>query len=300
MNAKKPALGKGLGALIQKNSAKPAPKPAVSVHKPEEITKETPGVKEIALDQIKPNRYQPRREFDAEALKDLTASIKEKGVITPILVRKAQRGYEIIAGERRFRASQLAGLAVIPALVREVTDEEALELAIIENIQRENLNPIEEAKAYRQLTFEFELTHDEISQKVGKERSTVSNMMRLLELPDAVQKMVISNQISMGHARCLLGLATQPQMEEVANSIINKGLSVRLTEEIVRKLKEPRKAKELKPADPNLMDLENKLRQGLGTRVKLVAKGKGGQIIIDFGSHEEFQRLYMALTRQQG
>ncbi len=299
-SAKKKALGRGLGALL---AAPPSPssenKTAIPTPLQHTVTSintgvHISGVTELPIDQVKPNRFQPRKEFKDSLLDDLALSIKEKGVITPILVRRALRGYEIIAGERRFRASQKAGMKTIPALIKDVSDEESLEIAIIENIQRQDLNPIEEAKAYRQLSEQFELTHEQVAQKVGKERSSVTNTLRLLELPEEVQKDVLDGDLTMGHARCLLGLATPQIRIDTAKMFITKCLSVRQAEAYIQKLKAPKVEIKKDPSsdsDIYTRDLEGKLRQTLGTRVKVQPKGQGGQIVIDFGDLDELDRL---------
>ncbi len=273
---KKQALGKGLGALIS------TPEPKVV---------ET-GVTQIPIESIRPNQYQPRREFSESAIEELANSIKEKGVLTPILVRRALRGYELIAGERRLRAVLKLGLNTIPALVKEVTEEEALELALIENIQREDLNPIEEAQAYHMLMDRFGLTHEELAQRVGKDRSTITNMLRLLELPDTVQDDVSRGTLTMGHARTLLGLATPQQMAEVANLIKEKQYSVRQTEALVNRLKAGLGRRKTKPSvDIHVQELEEKIRKVLGTKVNVITRGNGGKIIIEFNTLDELDRL---------
>lgn len=274
---KKQALGKGLGALIA------APKEREII--------ET-GITQISLDSIRPNQYQPRREFSETAIEELANSIKEKGVLTPILVRRAVRGYELIAGERRLRATQKLGLKVIPALVKDVSEEEALELALIENIQREDLNPIEEAQAYQILIERFGLKHEELAQRVGKDRSTITNLLRLLELPDTVQDDVSRGTLTMGHARSLLGLATPQQMAEVTKLIIEKQYSVRQTEALVNRLKAGLGRRKAKPsADIHVQELEEKIRKVLGTKVNVVTRGSGGKIIIEFNTLDELDRL---------
>jgi len=273
---KKQALGKGLGALIST---------------PEKKVIEQ-GVIQIPIDSIRPNQYQPRRDFPESSIEELANSIKEKGVLTPVLVRQAIRGYELIAGERRFRAIQKLGLKTIPALIKEVTEEEALEFALIENIQREDLNPIEEAQAYQQLIDKFGLKHDELAQKIGKDRSTITNMLRLLELPDIVQVDVSRGTLSMGHARSLLGLTTPQQMVEVAKLIVEKKYSVRQTEALVNRLKAGLgRRKATKPVDVHVQELEERIRHALGTKVNVITQGNGGKIIIEFGTLDELDRL---------
>ena len=295
---KKSALGRGLGALIQPSREKtekvPVPEsPAPGSHHPLH-----PSVIQIAVEQIKPNRFQPRKEFVDAALQELCASIKEKGVITPVLVRKSIRGYELIAGERRFRASQLAGLKTVPAIIKDVTDEEALELALIENIQREDLNPLEEAKAFKQLADQFNLTHEQVAQKVGKDRSTVTNILRLLELPESVQEYVSRGTLSMGHARTLLGLPNGQMIEEVAKHLIQKELSVRATEAYVHKLKtHTDSSKPKSEKDIHVLELENKLRQSLGTKVSVQTKGQGGQLVITYQNLDELDRILNIINK---
>ena len=250
------------------------------------------GINNIPLDSIRPNRYQPRREFSDSAIDELASSIREKGILTPILVRRAVRGYELIAGERRFRAAQKVGLTTVPAIVKDVAEEESLELALIENIQREDLNPIEEAQAYQQLIERFGLTHDDLAKRVGKDRTTITNILRLLELPDVVQDYVSRGTLSMGHARSLLGLATPQQMAEVAKLVTDKQYSVRQTEALVNRLKAGlgrRKAKA--EVDIHIQELEDRIRKSLGTKVHVITRGQGGKITIEFGTLDELERL---------
>lgn len=280
MTDKRPALGRGLSALIP--DAPPA--------------REAPL--EIDLDRLAPNRLQPRQQIDETGLDELAQSIKTNGVIQPILVRRQGTGYEIVAGERRWRAAQRAGLLRVPVIVREVPDEKLLEIALIENIQREDLNPIEEATAYRRLVDEFHLTQDEVATAVGKDRSSVANYLRLLKLPDDVRAEVASGALSMGHARALLGVGELAAQQRVAREVLAKGLSVRDTEALVR-----HEADKTRPAPPpeRAVDVhtraaEERLRFALGTRVRIVRKGKGGRIEIDFATEGELQRLYEKLT----
>ena len=284
MAEKRPALGRGLSALIPD-----APAPA-------------PGAEralEIDIDLLRPNRFQPRTVMDDAGIAELSRSIKSQGVIQPIVVRKAdagEKGYEIIAGERRWRASQLAGLHKVPVVVRDIPEDRLLAVALIENIQREDLNPIEEALAYRRLADEYHLTQDQISDAVGKDRSTVANVMRLLKLPREVRENVGAGSLSMGHARALLSLPDEAAQVRVSREVVSRNLSVRETEGMVKKAVAPAAPREDPPKDVHTRAAEEKLRFALGTRVRIVRKGKGGRIEVDFTNEEELQRLYEQLT----
>ncbi len=276
----KTALGKGLSALIpQKEKEK---------GKSREIL-------DLDIKTIKPNEYQPRRIFKDAALNDLVASIREKGVIQPIIVRtSSDNSYELIAGERRLRAAGIAGLKVIPAIVKEAAPVEALELALIENIQREDLNPLETAEAFNRLIKDFNLTHDDLSQKVGKDRATVSNYLRILKLPLEIKKWIAEGSLSIGHAKALLQVENQRLQLEIASKIIKNGLSVREAETLGRKSASPHASKSQRHSsrDPQIASLEEKLIQGLGTKVRLIHKSnKRGRIEIDYFSLEELDRL---------
>jgi len=272
----KPALGKGLGALIPSAPASGA----------------ASGVMEIELGRITPNRFQPRKNFRDDALGELAASIKSKGVIQPVIVRKKpDGGYELIAGERRFRASSLAGLKKIPAIVKEAAPAEALELALIENIQREELNPIETAEAFERLIGEFGLKQEEMAGKVGKDRSTVANYLRLLELPADCKRDLAEGALSMGHAKAILSLEGQPRRLALRREIITRGLSVREAEAEARRMKAPGRIRKKKEPSAQLKMLEDELKRALGTRVHIKNKGKGGRIEIEYYSPEELERL---------
>ncbi len=285
MADKRQALGRGLSALIPDSATPPQPREATT---------------EVDLDLLAPNPFQPRLNFDEERLEQLAASIRSNGVIQPILVRKRDRRYEIIAGERRWRAAQRAGLLKVPVVVRDVPDDKLLEVALIENIQREDLNPIDEAVAYRRLIDEFNLTQESLAAAVGKERSTIANTLRLLRLPDAAREMVISGALSMGHARALLAIEDHDRLTSTARSLIAKGLSVRQTETLVKRLIAPPPPGADKapdpPADVHTRQAEEKLRFSLGTRVRIRRQGKGGRIEIEYTSEDELQRLYEQLT----
>lgn len=285
MADKRPALGRGLSALI------PDAPPAPSAGGERSL--------DVDIDLLRPNRFQPRTVMDDARIDELSRSIKSQGVIQPIVVRKADSGYEIVAGERRWRASQRAGLLKVPVVVRDIPEDRLLAVALIENIQREDLNPIEEAQAYRRLVDEYSLTQDQISDAVGKDRSTVANTMRLLKLPREVRENVGAGSLSMGHARALLSLPDEAAQLRVSREVVSKNLSVRETEGMVKKAVDPAKPREEQPKDVHTRAAEEKLRFALGTRVRIVRKGKAGRIEVDFSSEEELQRLYELLTESR-
>jgi ParB family transcriptional regulator, chromosome partitioning protein len=274
-------LGRGLSSLIPTRPA------------------EATGAHEIPLSRIAPNPYQPRRHVDEQELSDLAASIREHGVLQPVIVTQSLEGYVLVAGERRVRAARRAGLERIPAVVRQLADRDQLELAIVENVQRADLDPIEEAHAYRQLIDEFGLSQEEVAIRVGRARATVTNTLRLLELDPAVQAAIVDGRISEGHARALASLARE-QQATVLRTIVEQALSVRQTEELVRRLREPRandagdRPKDRQ--DPDLERVEEDLRRSLGTKVSLSRSRKGGRIVIEYYSDEELGRLYERLT----
>ena len=281
MVEKRPALGRGLSALIP--DAPVAPERTLDVD----------------IDLIRPNRFQPRTTMDDDRLEDLARSIRANGVIQPIVVRRAGDGYEIIAGERRWRASQRAGLLKIPVVVREIPEDRLLAVALIENVQREDLNPIEEAHAYHQLAEEFHLTQEQIAESVGKDRSSIANYVRLLKLPHEVRESVASGGLSMGHARALAGIADEASLLRLARDVIAKQLSVRETEALIRKTTAPPAEKTESPKDVHTRAAEEQLRFALGTRVRIVRKGKAGRIEVDFTSEDELQRIYELLTERR-
>lgn len=284
MADKRPALGRGLSALIPDVPATPVP---------------SERALEVDVDLLRPNRDQPRTAIDESKIDELARSIKSNGIIQPIVVRKDDRGYEIIAGERRWRASQRAGLLKVPVVVRDIPEERLLAAALIENIQREDLNPIEEAQAYRRLVDEHHLTQDQIADAVGKDRSSVANYLRLLKLPTEVRSNLSAGALSMGHARALLGLSDEGEQLRVAREVVAKNLSVRETETIVKKGTQPAPAREENHQDVHTRAAEEKLRFAMGTRVRIVRKGKGGRIEIDFQNEDELQRLYEQLTEHR-
>ncbi len=279
----KQALGKGLGALI----------PDLSTLDDKE--RKALGILDIELDRIVPNEYQPRKVFSDEKLKELAASIKEQGVIQPVLVHRAGAGYGLIAGERRWRAARLAGLKTIPALIKEATKRELLEMALIENIQREDLNALEAAEAYKRLQDEFKLTQDDLAKRVGKERSTVTNFLRLLHLPKEIKQELAAGTLSMGHAKALLSLERNRDQIQAAALIVKKGLSVREAESLAARLKNPPKERKIRQSQET-RSLEERLKKSLGTKVSISAKSKGGRIIIEYYSAEELDRILEKLT----
>jgi ParB family chromosome partitioning protein len=247
---------------------------------------------------VGPNPHQPRRHFDDAGLAELAASIREHGVLQPVLVTETLDGYQLIAGERRVRAARLAGLEQVPALIRQLADRDQLEVALVENVQRADLDPIEEALAYRQLIDEFGLTQERVAARVGKARTTISNTLRLLDLHPDVQAAIADGRLSEGHGRALGGLGTEGQAH-VLSTVIDQGLSVRQAEELVRRLREPRSTPQAAPPerrlDPDLERVEEDLRRRLGTKVSLCRSRKGGRIVIEYYSDEELGRLYERL-----
>jgi ParB family chromosome partitioning protein len=269
------ALGRGLASLIPQRD-------------------DPASVLEVPLSRVTPNPHQPRHHWDDADLADLAASIREHGVLQPVLVTETLDGYQLIAGERRVRAARLAGLDRIPALVRQLADRDQLEVALVENVQRADLDPIDEALAYRRLIDEFGLTQEKVADRVGKARATIANTLRLLDLHEAVQAAIGDGRITEGHGRALGGLPTDGQAQ-VMGTVVGQGLSVRQTEELVRRLREPRPVRESTPRprlDAELERVEEDLRQRLGTKVSLSRSRKGGRIVIEYYSDEELGRLY--------
>jgi ParB family chromosome partitioning protein len=286
-HTQKRALGRGLSALIPQAGGVP-------------VTGELKdkGVLRLAIESIRRDAGQPRKTFDEDRLKELAESIKVQGLIQPVLVRKDGEGYLLIAGERRWRAAQLAGLQEIPALVREVSEAQAFELALVENLQRSDLNPIEEAEGYRRLVDEFGLTQEQVSQRVGKDRTTVTNALRLLGLPDQVKQLVAEGTLSMGHARALLGLPRIPEMVDLAQRISEKRLSVREAERLVKARKEGESSAPARKG-PQHRALVEELQRLLGTKVRLTDRGEGkGTVEIDFFSYDDLDRLLELFRRQ--
>ena len=285
MNRK--ALGKGINALIPDFEIGLA-EPGVS---DEQGTIQT---RELLIDEISPNRFQPRKYFDDDKLEELVTSISENGILQPVVVQKSDTGYELVAGERRWRASKKAGLKKIPAMIREVSDTKALELAIIENIHRQDLNPIEEAEAYKRLAEDFSLTQEMIAEKVGKSRAAVANILRLLNLSRNIKENLISGKLSMGHARALLGLDNTRQMQVLCQKIIKQGLTVRQTESKVKRLKKPeilKLASSMKKKNIFIRDLEKELERKLGTKVEVSPKKTGGKLVVSYYSDDDLERI---------
>ncbi|HEY7410787.1 MAG TPA: ParB/RepB/Spo0J family partition protein [Vicinamibacteria bacterium] len=273
---KRKALGKGLSALL------PDPDPPSS------------GA-EIPVESLEPNPYQPRAAMDAAALRTLAASIRESGMVQPILVRARGGRYQIIAGERRWRAAQALGLPTVPVTVREVADDQLLELALVENIQRQELSPLEEAAAFQRLQSEFALTQEQVARKVGRDRSTVANTLRLLKLPRALRELIEQGALDAGHARALLALEDEAGQVTLGREAARRGLSVREVERLVARLRAPRRARGAR-RDANTRAAEERLRQVLGTRVAIARRGKGGTLRIAFASEAELNRLFDLLV----
>lgn len=285
MNRK--ALGKGINALIPDFEIG-LPEPGVS---DEQGTIQT---RELLIDEISPNRFQPRKYFDDDKLEELVTSISENGILQPVVVQKSDTGYELVAGERRWRASKKAGLKKIPAMIREVSDTKALELAIIENIHRQDLNPIEEAEAYKRLAEDFSLTQEMIAEKVGKSRAAIANILRLLNLSRNIQENLISGKLSMGHARALLGLENNGQMHAMCQEILKQGLTVRQTESKVNRLKKPemlKLASSMNKKNIFIRDLEKELERKLGTKVEVSPKKTGGKLVVSYYSDDDLERI---------
>lgn len=287
---KKPlALGRGLAALLGDDGLVPGQPP--SAPKPDD------KVVDLPLESIEPNPFQPRRVYDQAALEALAASIGEHGVIQPLVVRPVAQGYQLIAGERRLRASQMAGLDRVPVVVRQASDEQALLLALLENLQREDLNPLEEAKAYQRLMDEFQLSHEDIASGVGKDRTTVVNTLRLLKLPDLVQDDLIAGRLTAGHGRALLALGSPPLIRQARDLILKQQLSVRATERLVKTLLKTPKTPRPDPDKAYIDSLADQIRQNLGTKVEIKRRAKKGQIILHFFSDDELERLLEFLGR---
>ena len=303
MPIKKKGLGKGLDSLIPDNKSMKSVTSEKTVESKEDATAKS-GVQVMKINEVEPNRDQPRKNFDEDALLELSDSIKQFGVLQPLLVRKRKDYYEIIAGERRWRAAKLAGVKEVPVIEKEYTDQEILEIGLIENIQRENLNPIEEAIAYKRLLEEFNLKQDEVAERVSKSRTAVTNSMRLLKLSDKVQQMIIDDMISTGHARALLAIDDPELQYTLANKIFDEKLSVRETEKLVKEIKNPKKPKEKTPVANSFIyqDLEEKMKSVFGTKVSIASKGKGkGKIEIEYYSDDELEHLFdMMMSIKRG
>ena len=283
---KKLALGKGLGALI----------PDISATGDMEADY---FYCQVSL--IRPNRYQPRKKFKEKELAALSASIKEQGIIQPLLIRRLDDGYELVAGERRLRAAKLAGYRDVPCVIKDLTEKQLLEMSLVENIQRENLNPMEEADAYHRLITEFELTQEEAAIHVGKSRSAVANFLRLRQLPESIKESIVDGALSMGHARALLGISNKAQQSAVWRAVVAKGLSVRETESLVNRLKkesgDSRKRKEGSD-EIYFTNISEELSRNFGTKVKIRRRGQKGKVEIEFYSNEDLDRLLHLLNQR--
>ncbi len=294
----KPALGRGLGALLGGTapvaSTAPAAAPAISSVLPGD------QVRRVAISRVRPSPFQPRKDFTPDALKELADSIREQGIVQPLIVREQADHLELIAGERRWRAAQLLGLAEVPVIVREADDRSVLELALIENLQRENLNPVEEALGYQQLIEAFQLRQEDVAAKVGKSRVAVANALRLLKLPPEVQSHLREGRITTGHAKVILGLSGADQIKQAATKILKEGLNVRQTESLVAQWQQPPAPATTKPGTPlppdaHLASLENKLRERLGTKISLRYKLGKGALEIRFFSDADLERVLQIL-----
>ena len=283
MVERRPALGRGLSALIPPTPAPVAPP-------------DSKRPAELDIDLLTPNPRQPRTQIDEARLEELAQSIRSHGVIQPLVVRRVDDRYEIVAGERRWRAAQRASLLKVPVTIREVPDDQLLEVALIENIQRDDLNPIEEAQAYRRLSDELSMSQEAIATAVGKDRATIANYVRLLRLPAEVRNDVASGALSMGHARALVSLPDEAAQRRLAREVVSRGLSVRETEALARRETTPPVAPPPRRIEPNTRAAEDRMKLARGTRVRIVRKGSGGRIEIEFANEEELQRLYELMT----
>ncbi|MGN0422299.1 MAG: ParB/RepB/Spo0J family partition protein [Lachnospiraceae bacterium] len=295
MAVKRSGLGKGLDSLIPDNkSSKMVKKPEETPKTPENVS----GQIMMKINEVEPNREQPRKNFEEDALLELADSIKQFGILQPLIVQKKKDYYEIIAGERRWRAAKLAGVKEIPVIIKKYSDQEIVEISLIENIQRENLNPIEEAMAFKKLLTEFHLKQDEVAERVSKSRTAVTNSMRLLKLSDKVQQMIVDDMISTGHARALLAIDDPEQQYALANKIFDEKLSVRETEKLVKDIKNPKKEKPKKEIQNSFVyeNLEERMKSVIGTKVHVNHKPNGkGKIEIEYYSDSELERIFELL-----
>ena len=284
------ALGKGLSALLPtRPTAQP---PAETPHSGEEVA-------QLPIDLIEPNPLQPRRVFQHDRIEELAQSIRANGIIQPLVVRRRAERYQLVAGERRWRAAKIAGVAHVPAVIQDIPDERLLEITLIENIQREDLNAIETAQAFERLCRELQLTHEEVGRRTGKDRSTIANLIRLLQLPPDIQQLIAERRLSIGHARCLLTLPTAELQREVAEKSVAQGWSVRQVERLTQKMMEDRKPKAVDEAqaDPNVKAAIEELERVLGTKVRIVEKARQkGRIEIEYYSAEDLDRIYTAIV----
>lgn len=303
MAVKKKGLGKGLDSLIPDNRGAKIAEPELQSEKtPEEEQKS--GGQMMKINMVEPNRDQPRKNFEEDALLELADSIKQFGIIQPLIVGKRKDYYEIIAGERRWRAAKMAGVKEVPVIIKEYSEQEIIEIGLIENIQRENLNPIEEAMAFKRLLEEFNLRQDDVAERVSKSRTAVTNSMRLLKLDERVQQMIIDKMLSTGHARTLLAIDDKEQQYTLANKIFDENLSVRETEKLIKDLKNPKKPKEKKVIENSFLyrDFEDRMKEIMGTKVSVASKGNGkGKIEIEYYSDRDLERVFemiMSIRRE--
>jgi len=302
---KKGGLGRGLEALFADSvpvtrEVKPAETAAKPAKKSTEKAEPAETVQYISIHDVKPNANQPRKVFDEEKIAELAASIKENGIIQPLIVRKKGKGYEIVAGERRWRASVKAELKEVPCIVRELDDEQNMLLAIVENMQREDLNPMEEAEGLNQMIAAYGLTQEQVSKSIGKSRPYIANSLRLLKLPTEIQDMISEGNLSAGHGRALVSVPDEARQTEIARKILKDGLSVRETEKLAAEKDEPRKRRTRKPKDPDVARVEADLKEALGTRVNIKRTGRKGKIEIEFFSRDELERLIEMLESLGG
>ncbi len=303
MAVKKKGLGKGLDSLIPDNRGTKTVE-SESQPKSEPESETNSGKQMMKINIVEPNREQPRKKFEEDGLLELADSIRQFGILQPLLVRKRKDYYEIIAGERRWRAAKIAGLKEIPVIIKDYTEQEIVEIGLIENIQRENLNPIEEAMAFKRLLEEFNLKQDEVAERVSKSRAAVTNSMRLLKLNENVQQMIIDDMITTGHARALLAIDDKEQQYILANKIFDEKLSVRETEKLIKDIKNPKKSKEKKTVENAFIfkSFEDKMKEVIGTKVSIASKGNGkGKIEIEYYSDSELERVFdmiMSIRRE--
>jgi ParB family chromosome partitioning protein len=276
-------LGRGLGALIPE---RPTPEP-----------EKKRGLQTCGIEEIRPNPFQPRKKFDETQIEELAESLRQKGILQPLIVRRQGDGFELIAGERRWRAAQRAGIQEVPIVIRDADESEILELSLIENIQRENLNAIEEGEAYRSLMEQFQLTQEEISKRVGKDRTTITNTLRLLKLPQEIKDSLVNGLITMGHARAFLGLDAPEKQRQALRKVLAEGLSVRQTENLIKRLRSKEKAAPSRKSADWQNPLAEELQRILGTKVNILSRGKRGKIEIEFYSLDELDRLISFLRK---
>lgn len=295
MAAKRNGLGKGLDSLIPNKTAGKSEKASAKKSSDDSKKEDKTGEVMVKINSVEPNREQPRKDFDEDSLVELADSIKQFGILQPLIVQQKKDYYEIIAGERRWRAAKMAGIKEVPVIIKNYTDQEIVEISLIENIQRENLNPIEEAMAFKRLLEEFDLKQDEVAERVSKSRTAVTNSMRLLKLSERVQQMIIDDMISTGHARALLALDDEEQQYQLANRIFDEKLSVRETEKLVKALKYPKKLVKKEKIEHTFVyeNLEERMKGIIGTKVRVNPKANGkGKIEIEYYSEDELERIY--------